>query len=197
MKRVIALATFTIFGLMFGFYASTSISSTSISSTSAEAPGQQKPPEVLQLATDSKLGPVTFNHLNHITKNYNLEGTGPVVCIECHHTAQPASEVAKLPPLKTAWPPDRTTTLTADLIEKDPKAAEVIACRSCHSKTGTTPKLLPAIPQIKYEGGTALITLNNQQAFHRNCASCHDEVVKNRKDAKAPATQKCTACHKK
>ena len=190
MKRLIALATFATLGVVVVY-------SAYFPGASAQAPGQRNPPETVQLATDSKLGAVTFNHLNHITKNYNLEGTGPVACIECHHTAQPASEIAKLPPLKTAWPPDRTTTLTADLIDKDPKAAEVIACRSCHARTGATPKLMPTIPQIKYEGGTALVTLNNQQAFHRGCAGCHDEVLKSRKDAKAPATQKCVACHKK
>jgi hypothetical protein len=32
----------------------------------------------------------------------------------------------------------------------------------------------PEIPQIKLKVGTELITLNNQQVFHRNCAGCHD-----------------------
>ena len=157
----------------------------------------RKPPDVFTLGADAKLGVVSFSHINHITKNRNLEGTAPMACVECHHTAQPASEVAKHPPLKTAWPADRTTTLTADLLEKDPKATEVIRCRDCHSRTDTKPKLLPELPQIKLEEGTALITLNNQQAFHRNCAGCHDEIVKNRKDVTAPTSKKCMACHKK
>jgi len=157
----------------------------------------RKPQDVYTLGAEAKLGVVSFSHINHITKNRNLEGTAPMACVECHHTAQPASEVAKHPPLKTAWPADRTTTLTADLLEKDPKGTEVIVCRDCHSRTDTKPKLLPELPQIKLEEGTALITLNNQQAFHRNCAGCHDEVVKNRKDAPAPTSKKCMACHKK
>jgi hypothetical protein len=146
---------------------------------------------------EAKLGPVSFSHANHTTKNYTIDGTGPIACIECHHTAQPASEVAKRPPLKTAWPTDRTTTLTAELIEKDPKAAEVIACRSCHARQGEKPKLLPEMPQIKHEGSTAIITLTNQQAFHRTCGGCHDEAMKLRQNIKAPPTQKCTACHKR
>jgi len=156
-----------------------------------------KPPDTVQLATDSKLGAVTFNHLAHITQNRNIAGTGPVECVECHHTAQPAVELAKRPPLKTAFPADRTTTLTLELLTKDPAAVGVIACRNCHARAGETPKALAEIPQIKHESSAAMITLTNQQAFHRNCAKCHDEVLKSRPDSKAPTTMKCAGCHKK
>ena len=156
-----------------------------------------KRPDVLTLSTDAKLGPVNFSHANHTTKSYNIAGTGPVTCVECHHTAQPAAEAAKTPPLKTAWPADRTTTLTADLYEKDPSSIGIIACRSCHARAGTKPTTLAEIPSIKHESSAATVTLTNQIAFHRNCASCHDEVVKQRPTAKAPRTAQCTACHKK
>jgi cytochrome c553 len=156
-----------------------------------------KRPEVLTLGADAKLGPVTFNHANHTTRNYNIAGTGPVTCVECHHTAQPASEVAKTPPLKTAWPADRTTTLTAELYEKDTSSIGVIACRSCHARAGLKPTTLPEIPTIKHESSAATLTLTNQLAFHRNCASCHDEVAKQRPTAKAPKTAQCVACHKR
>jgi hypothetical protein len=194
MKHNVVLTTMMVFlGLILGSQAANFILG------SAGGQGQKgqgrKPPDVLQLAKDSKLGTVTFSHTNHTTKNYNITGTGPVACIECHHTAQPASEVAKHPPLRTAWPADRTTTLTAENVS-DPKTPEVIGCRSCHARADAKPKVLPEIPQIKYEGGTALITLTNQQAFHRNCASCHDLVAKER-NVKAPKTQQCTACHKR
>lgn len=168
--------------------------------TSSQTPAPQsglKAQDTYTLAPESKLGTVTFSHINHVTKNRNLDGTAPMVCIECHHTAQPASEAVKHPPLKTAWPADRTTTLTAELLEKDPKAAEVVVCRDCHSRAETKPKLLPEIPKVKLEEGTALITLTNQHAFHRNCAGCHDEIVKTRPDIKAPTSKKCTTCHKK
>jgi len=157
----------------------------------------RKPQDVYTLGAEAKLGVVTFSHINHVTKNRNLAGNAPIACVECHHTAQPASEVAKHPPLKTAWPADRTSTLTADLFEKDPKAPEVVVCRDCHSRTDTKPKLLAELPQIKQDEGTALITLNNQQAYHRNCAGCHDEIVKTRTDVTPPTSKKCVACHKK
>lgn len=154
-------------------------------------------PEVITLGKDAKLGQITFNHVSHNGGKYSIDGNNPIACTECHHTAQPASELAKKPPLKTSWPADRTTTLTADLFKKDPAAAGVAACRNCHARTGETPKLLPAIPEIKHESSTAMIQLTNQQAFHRNCAGCHTEVKKTRPDAKGPTTTQCTMCHKK
>lgn len=154
-------------------------------------------PDVIVLAQDGKLGKVKFSHANHATKNYNIAGTGPIACTECHHTAQPASEAAKHPPLKTAWPADRTTTLTKELLANDPNSVGHIACRNCHSKAGTTPVTLPAIPEIKASDSAAIVTLTNQLAFHRNCANCHAEVLKNRKDIKGPTPQQCTKCHVK
>lgn len=155
-----------------------------------------KLPEIITLGTEAKLGSIKFNHLDHTTKNRSIEG-GKISCIECHHVAQPAAEAAKHPPLKTAWPTDRTTTLTAELFEKDAGAASIAVCRDCHARAETKPKLLPEIPQIKLEVGTELITLVNQQAFHRNCAGCHDEIVKTSKDLNPPTSKKCTACHKR
>lgn len=154
-------------------------------------------PEIIVLGKDAKLGSVTFNHGDHISKNHTVDGTGQIKCIECHHVAQPASEAAKHPPLKTSWPADRTTTLTAELFTKDPAAAGVVGCRSCHARTGEVPKLLPKIPEVRLETSTTLLTVNNMQAFHRTCAACHTEVVKTRPAAKAPTTNQCTSCHKK
>ena len=156
-----------------------------------------KMPTTLTLSPEAKLGAVAFNHAAHATGKRNIAGTGPIACVECHHAAQPAAEVAKHPPLKTAYPAARTTTLTAELVEKDPAAVGVVGCRSCHARAGTKPTAMPEIPSIKHEGSPAAITLTNQQAFHRSCASCHDEVMKQRPDVKAPRTQQCTACHKK
>jgi cytochrome c553 len=157
----------------------------------------KKPQDVYVFAQESKMGTVTFSHINHITKNRNLDATGPVACVECHHTAQPASELLKFPPLKTAFPPDRTTTLTAELLAKDPNALGGMTCHKCHARAGMKPEAWPEIPQIKHEVSTAIITLTNQQAFHRNCAGCHDEVVKHRKDVNPPTSMKCAGCHKK
>jgi len=156
----------------------------------------KKLPEVITLGTEAKLGSIKFSHIDHTTKNRSIEGS-KISCIECHHVAQPAADAAKHPPLKTAWPADRTTTLTAELFEKDPSRAGVAVCRDCHARADTKPKLLPEIPQIKLEVGTELITLNNQQAFHRNCAGCHDEIVKTSTTVAPPTSKKCTTCHKR
>jgi len=155
-----------------------------------------KMPETIILGKDSKLGQVKFNHVSHNGGTYSIAGTGPIACLECHHTAQPAPELAKLG-LKTAWPADRSTTLTLELFNKDPKAAGVAACRSCHAPAGTVPKLMDKIPEMKHESSTAIISLTNQQAMHRNCAGCHTEVAKQNKAQKGPTTMQCTACHKR
>ena len=155
-----------------------------------------KLPDTIVLSEKAALGKVSFSHSSHTTKNYNIEGTRPVYCIECHHVEQPETEAKKVAPHQTAYPPNRTTTLTAELLTKDP-STKVTACRSCHARKEEKPAVWPQIPEIKSENSTAIITLTNQQAFHRACAGCHDQVIKVRPDAKSPTTTKCTACHKK
>jgi hypothetical protein len=191
MKRIIAL---TAIGICLGFPFGAELAAQEPAAAPQQPP---KRPEMLVLAAESKLGPVKFNHADHTTKNYNISGTGPIACIECHHTAQPASEVVKRPPLKTAWPPDRTTTLTAELLANSPDQINIIACRSCHSRPGTKPAQWPEVPTLKHEDSAAILNLTNQLAFHRNCANCHEEVAKNRQNVKAPTSQQCTKCHKR
>jgi hypothetical protein len=171
-------------------------SSTTSVTPNAYAQDGKKPPETIVLAKETKLGQVAFNHLDHITKNHSIDGAKPIACVECHHTAQPASEAVKHPPHKTVWPPDRTTTLTIELLEKDPNAVGAV-CRDCHARADTKPKILPEIPQVKFEGKAEPTLMTNQQAFHLNCGGCHDEVAKARPDTKAPTSKKCLACHKK
>ena len=154
-------------------------------------------PDVIVLGQDAKLGRVTFNHVKHNGGTYSIDGTGPIACTDCHHAAQPASALALRPPLKTAWPAGRTTTLTAELFKTDPAAAGVAACRSCHARTNFKPNLLDAIPEIKHESSTAMITLINQQAFHRNCTGCHTEIKKTKPTSKGPTALQCTMCHKR
>ncbi len=174
------------------------VSSSSRITSDVSAQDGKKPPETIVLAKEAKLGQVAFSHINHTTKNRSVDGTKPLACVECHHTAQPASEAVKHPPHKTAWPADRTTTLTAELLEKDPSAA-VNVCTDCHARADTKPKLLPEIPQVKFEGSAEPTIMTNQQAFHHNCGSCHDEVVKARPDLAPPppTSKKCVVCHKK
>ena len=157
---------------------------------------QGKMPETFVLAKESKLGQVAFNHLKHATENRSADLKGPIACVECHHSAQPAAEAAKHPPHKTAYPADRTTTLTMDLLASDAKAVGAI-CTDCHARNGEKPKLLPEIPSVKLPGGSEPTVMNNQQAFHVNCGGCHDAVAKIKADTTAPTSKKCTTCHKK
>jgi hypothetical protein len=168
-------------------------------SASLVAEGGQTPKDEYKLSTDSKKDKakslaVTFSHVNHATKNYSVDGTKPVGCVECHHTDQPAAEAAKHPPLKSANPADRTVTLTAETV-KDPKTPEVHTCRACHAQEGDKPKLLAEIPQVTYEGDTDPTILTNEEAFHRNCNGCHDQAVEKRKGINAPTTNDCIKCH--
>ncbi len=156
---------------------------------------EKRMPDVIILAKDSKQGSVTFNHFKHNGGEYQVNG--PIACIECHHTAQPAAEAAKHPPLLTDWPTGRTTTLTAELFTKDPKAAGVAACRDCHARAGEKPKLLAEIPVLKDPGSTTLRKLTNQMAFHNTCDVCHFQVSFNRVEAKVPNATVCASCHKR
>lgn len=152
-----------------------------------------------KLSTDSKKDkskslPLTFSHLNHSTKNYSVDGKSTIACIECHHTDQPAAEAAKHPPLKTADPADRTTTLTAETI-KDAKLPVVRGCRDCHAQEGEKPKFGDAIPEVTYEGDTDPTVLTNEEAYHRNCNTCHDAATQQRKLTTAPTGNECLKCH--
>ena len=168
-------------------------------SASLTAQGGQAPKDEYKLSTDSKKDKaksiaVTFSHVNHSTKNYSVDGTKLIGCAECHHTDQPASEAAKHPPLKSAYPADRTVTLTAETA-KDAKTPKVETCRACHAQEGDKPKLLEAIPEVTYEGDTDPTVLTNEEAYHRNCNTCHDEATAKRKLTTAPTTNECIKCH--
>jgi hypothetical protein len=190
MKVLTILAAFILAIMLF--------SSTSTITRDASAQDGKKPPEVITLGADAKLGSIKFNHLDHVTRKGSADGTAQIACVECHHTAQPTAEAVKHPPHKTVWPADRTSSLTLELLEKDATAVGAV-CRDCHAKADTKPKLLPEIPQVKFEGSAEPTIMTNQQAFHRNCGGCHDAVVKARPDLAPPppTSKKCVACHKK
>lgn len=194
MKKIIALAAIVAFLVLVTGCHMPSLKS---GSTSLIVEDSKLPKDVYKLSTDAKkpadAPAVTFSHVNHSTKNYSPDGTKPIGCVECHHTNQPAVEAVKHPPLKTAWPADRTTTLTAAFL-KEPKE-EVLTCRSCHAQEGAKPKTVPENPKVTYEGDTDATVLNNEEAYHRNCNSCHDQALELRKTLKMPSSQQCKACH--
>jgi len=58
-------------------------------------------PKEMVLAKDSQsdsMEKVAFNHENHSTKKYSVDGQSVLTCVECHHTDQPAAGLK--PPLK-------------------------------------------------------------------------------------------------
>ena len=150
-------------------------------------------PELILLARKSKIGPVTFNHVKHNGGEYTA--AGPIQCIQCHHTAQPAADLASIPPHRTVWPADRTTTLTAELFADDPKKAGVAACRDCHARSGLKPKLLDAIPVIKDPETETETLIDNKTAFHSACDVCHFEIGFRSNSTKAPRATNCASCH--
>jgi cytochrome c553 len=152
---------------------------------------RETPTEVYTLSKDGTEKAVIFNHANHATKNYSVDGTRPIACVECHHTEQPAAEAAKTPGLKTAHPADRTTTLTAETSA----SMDVQECRSCHARADEKPKVGSETPSIKREGETDPEVLTNELAYHRNCAACHDAAQTARKTVKAPGEADCKGCH--
>lgn len=194
MKKYIVPIILVVAIVAIGFLFSNSDNSNAQVMTKPAAGQVKSMPEVIMLAKDSTQGQVTFNHVKHNGGEYSVNGK--IACIECHHTAQPASVLAKFPPLKTAWPANRTTTLTGELFTKDPSGAGVAACRDCHARKGEKPNLLPEIPVTKDPYSTTLTTMTNQMAFHQACDVCHFKVSINRADSKVPRPTECWTCHK-
>ena len=158
-------------------------------SAAALVKSKVEPKEVIlsKDAKDPKAKPVLLTHEAHATKNYARDGKSVMSCAECHHTDQPKSALTGV--LKTS---ERAVLLTSALL-KDPNAAPVKTCRECHAQTGQKPAEWPAIPTVKYPDEDDETVLTNDEAYHRNCNSCHDDVKKRDATTKAPTT--CAGCH--
>jgi hypothetical protein len=149
-------------------------------------------PKAVALGKDSqsdKYGEVAFNHENHATKMYSIDGKSVINCVECHHTDQPAS--ALQPPLKTS---ERGVVLTAKLLESaDAKAVK--SCRACHLQAGDDSA---TIPSVTYPTKTTATKLTNEVAYHTNCNVCHDKAIATRPTLKGkiPGSTDCLVCHK-
>jgi class III cytochrome C family protein len=169
------------------------VGSNSASTTGQDIPKESKTqPKEVTLGKDSqsdKYGEAPFNHENHSTKNYNIDGKGVIPCVECHHTDQPASDLKA--PLKTS---ERTAALTAALLATA-DAKPVKSCRACHLQAGDDSAPLPA---VTYEGKTTPTKLTNEVAYHMNCNVCHDKAIAARPalKGKIPASADCLICHK-
>jgi len=161
------------------------------SATLQEKESKTQPKETV-LAKDSqsdKYGEVAFNHENHSTKKYSVDGQSVLACVECHHTDQPAAGLK--PPLKTS---ERNVILTAAVLQAaDAKAVKT--CRACHLQAGDDGA---PIPTVQYAYKPAATKLTNEVAYHINCNVCHDKAIAARPalKGKAPGSNDCVPCHK-
>ncbi len=158
-----------------------------------EIPKESKTqPKEVVLDKDSqsdKYGDVAFNHENHTSKMYSIDGKGMLSCVECHHTDQPASALKA--PLKTS---EREVALTAALLQAaDAKPVKI--CRACHLQAGDDSA---PIPTVTYPDKPAPVKVTNEVAYHTNCNICHDKAVAARPTlkGKVPGTNDCITCHK-
>lgn len=165
----------------------------SMQAVSQDIPKESKTqPKEAVLGKDSqsdKYGEVSFNHENHTTKNYSVDGKTILACVECHHTDQPATALQA--PLKTS---ERDVVLTAKVIEAA-DAKPVKGCRTCHLQAGDDSA---TIPVVTYAGKTTPTKLTNEVAFHTNCNICHDKAIAARPalKGKVPGSNDCLPCHK-
>jgi hypothetical protein len=160
-------------------------------SLTQEKESKTQPKETV-LSKDSqsdKYGEVAFNHENHSTKKYSVDGQSVLICVECHHTDQPAAGL-KLP-LKTS---ERTMILTAAVLQAA-DAKPVKGCRACHLQAGDDSA---PIPTVQYADKPAPTKLTNEVAYHINCNICHDKAIAARPTlkGKAPGSNDCVPCHK-
>src|ERR1051325_7434985 len=149
-------------------------------------------PKEVVLDKDSqsdKYGEVAFNHENHATKMYSIDGKSVLTCVECHHTDQPASALKA--PLKTS---ERDVVLTAAVLAAaDAKTGKT--CRACHLQAGDDSA---TIPTVTYADKPAPTKLTNEVAYHTNCNICHDKAIAARPalKGKVPGSNDCLPCHK-
>jgi Zn-finger protein len=149
-------------------------------------------PKEVVLSKDSqsdKYGDVPFNHENHATKTYSVDGKTVLNCVECHHTDQPAA--ALVAPLKTS---ERDVALTAKLLEAA-DSKPVKTCRACHLQAGDDSATMPS---VTYAGKTTPTKLTNEVAYHTNCNICHDKAIAARPalKGKVAGSNDCLPCHK-
>lgn len=162
-------------------------------SAAQEIPKESKtqPKEVVldQDSQSDKYGEVPFNHENHATKMYNIDGAAMLTCVECHHTDQPAASLKA--PLKTS---EREVLLTAKLLEAA-DSKPVKTCRACHLQAGDDSAPMPA---VTYPDKTTPTKLTNEVAYHLNCNICHDKAIAARPalKGKIPGSNDCLPCHK-
>ena len=139
-----------------------------------------------------------FDHSKHATDvKHSWDGVTLTTCVYCHHTEQPSASGGETY-LKTF---KRTAVLTAAQLDssKDP----VKDCRTCHFQPSTPatddypPKSIRYPRDVaKKLGMTQSGDLNNMNAYHDRCITCHDKAKQRDATLKAPSDH-CDDCHTK
>lgn len=136
-----------------------------------------------------------FDHAKHATDpTYSVDGKTVVGCAECHHTDQPKAPAGQ-DYLKKF---ERPEVLTSAGLKSSTKTVK--SCRVCHFAASAEPtdEYPPdSITYPKDSGKSATKDkILNDEAYHLNCNTCHDQATKNKTRAKpAKAPQACADCH--
>ncbi len=161
-----------------------------------------EPTKLILLSMDSedaKNGPLkreaAFDHVKHsVDANYSIDGKAVVGCADCHHTDQPKAPAGQdyLKMFK------RTEMLTSEQLKKSNQPVQT--CRVCHLQASAEPTDEYPPDSITYakDSGKAATKdkIDNEEAYHLNCNTCHDLALKNKARAKpAKAPQACADCH--
>ena len=140
-----------------------------------------------------------FDHSKHNTDpRHTMDGKTMTACVYCHHTDQPS---APGKPYLKRFEANWKEPLTAEALERTKEPVK--SCRVCHwqKKTTATNEFPPKSVKypkelVKLIGDTESGELNNENAYHIRCVTCHnvamDDVSRNPK-AKAPTG--CPDCH--
>jgi hypothetical protein len=167
-----------------------------------------EPKSVVLSKGSTRAKPVVFSHEAHAILKYSADGTKVMGCAECHHTDQPASALSGL--LKSSY---REAVLTTASLAAT-GAKPVLSCHACHAQGNKKPDVCdpamggakyafcPEVPKVKYPDEEDETVLTNDEAYHRNCITCHNAAVEAHKKPGAPPFIKasppvsCAACHK-
>jgi hypothetical protein len=136
-----------------------------------------------------------FDHVKHATDaSYSVDGKVVASCADCHHTDQPKAPAGQEYLKKF----ERTEALTSAQLKKSNQAVK--SCRVCHFSASMEPTDEYPPDSITYDKASGKAAtkdkITNEEAYHLNCNTCHDQALKNKTRAKpAKAPQACADCH--
>ena len=140
-----------------------------------------------------------FDHSKHNTDpRHTMDGKTVTACVYCHHTDQPsAPDKPYLKRFEANW----KEPLTSEALERTKEPVK--SCRACHwQKKATATNEFPP-KSVKYPkelakliGDTESGELNNENAYHLRCITCHTVAMDDAsRSPKAKAPTGCPDCH--